>query len=401
MSHELFFTSAPRGLRPGSNGYCTVTATHAMPAPLWQKLEALSDYRPLAEESDAAGKQPVALMHLRLNILGKTWSVLSRTCTAGLDHTRRNIFFAHHVALETTELPPGGPAWLASQRGFLETRWDGSVRELPTGRAAVMGNSPAEVCRAWKQAAGDAGWAGVLAEEFEKNPNRPVYLLYPLGLDPLPLLLESLALLPPERRWQVTFSTLYRSLPQDVSCVWRCLPLEAPEARKSKSIPGALVLDLSASLGQAEGGPLVEAARSGKAPRGFRLLGAGPWRQRRWRPGPLSCRFTHYADGREPAAEEQPEPELEPVGGAILHRGRDSRHEPRGSSLIPFALGLLLGVLLLGGGAVGGWRVLEQRQAKAMADAQATSSWRRKPTPSRIPRSPRKKRRTRNSMPSE
>src|SRR4051812_13889182 len=120
MSHELLFTSAPRGLRPGSSGYCTVTATRGLPGPLLQKLESLSDYRPLEGGGDAA-RSPVAVTHLRVSVLGKTYSVLSRSCAAGVDHTHRAIFFTHHVALEPAELPAGGPAWLAAQRGFLET----------------------------------------------------------------------------------------------------------------------------------------------------------------------------------------------------------------------------------------------------------------------------------------
>src|ERR1700722_16206249 len=108
MSHELYFTSAPRGLRPGSNGYCTVAATYGLPGPLFQKLEALSDYRPLFDEADGgASRLPVALSHLRVHSQGKVWSVVSRICMAGMDHSRRRVFFAHHVALEAAELPPG------------------------------------------------------------------------------------------------------------------------------------------------------------------------------------------------------------------------------------------------------------------------------------------------------
>ena len=60
MSHELFYTSAPRGLRRGSNGYCTVAATRNLPPWLGQQLERLSDYRALADGADAA-RSPVAL----------------------------------------------------------------------------------------------------------------------------------------------------------------------------------------------------------------------------------------------------------------------------------------------------------------------------------------------------
>jgi hypothetical protein len=361
MTHELYFTSAPRGLSPGSNGYCTVTATRGLPGPLYQKLEALSDYGPLGDGDESTGRYPISLVHVRLSVLGKMYSVLSRICMAGVDHSRRKIFFAHHVALDATELPPGGPGWLVGQTGFLEARWDGQVRELPAGRAPLMGDSTPGVCRAWQQAAGDAGWAGVLAEEFEKNPTRPVYLLCPSRLDPLPLLQEALALLPPERRWQVSFSTLYRPMPQDVTCLWRCLPLDSPEVARVRSQPGALVLDLGKPFGPADGGPLVEAARTGKIPEGSVHLAARAPQPvpggKAWKPSvPVAA---------EPKRESAPEP----IALTVVEEIATSAQARGGSWFVPFALGLVAGVLLIGGGAVAGWRVLENAQAKAAGRA--------------------------------
>ena len=39
MSHELFYTSARRGLKPGSQGFCTVGQTRNLPAALAEQLE--------------------------------------------------------------------------------------------------------------------------------------------------------------------------------------------------------------------------------------------------------------------------------------------------------------------------------------------------------------------------
>src|SRR5262245_31377897 len=132
MSYELFYTSAPKGLQPGSRGFCTVATTRGMPAALMEKLEALSGYRPLFPPHDAkAALNPVVHAHLRINVGGKTYSVLSRIGTAELDYTERTNKFAHHVVLDAHELPPGGPAWVLGQSGFMETRWDGEVKYLP------------------------------------------------------------------------------------------------------------------------------------------------------------------------------------------------------------------------------------------------------------------------------
>jgi hypothetical protein len=262
MSHELFYTSAPKGLQPGSRGFCTVAATRGIPVALMEKLEALSGYRPLFPPHDAkADLNPVVYAHLRINAGGKTYSVLSRICAAGLDYTDRANKFAHHVALEGNDLPAGGPAWLLGQPGFMESRWDGVVRQLPTGRVPPFGNCVAEVCRAWQQATGDAGWGGVLAESFQHDPNRLVYLLFEPGMDLLPLLAEALALLPPEQRWEVTFSTYFTGLPQGTLCAWRCVPRGSSEGKAARKFPNALVLDLDMNLGPARGGALVARAR--------------------------------------------------------------------------------------------------------------------------------------------
>jgi hypothetical protein len=41
MSQELHYTSVPRGLKPGTRGFCTVAVTPQMPGPLVERLENL------------------------------------------------------------------------------------------------------------------------------------------------------------------------------------------------------------------------------------------------------------------------------------------------------------------------------------------------------------------------
>lgn len=261
MSQELFYTSAPRGLQPGARGFCTVAATRGLSPALVEKLESLSGYRPLFPPHDArAGMNPVAFAHVRVSAGGRTYTVVSRIGPAGLDYTERPNKFAHHVVLDPAELPAGGPAWLLGQPGFLEAHWDGQVQVLPAGRAAPRGDVAPAVCRRWQALTGDAGWGGVLAEAFQADPTRLVYLVFDPGMDLLPLFAESLALLPPEQRWEVTFSTYFTGLPQGAQCLWRCVPRGSPEAKGARQFPGALILDLGQELGTARGGPLVARA---------------------------------------------------------------------------------------------------------------------------------------------
>src|SRR6516164_2197751 len=145
MSQELFYTSAPRGLQPGSQGFCTVAATRGMSRALMEKLEALSGYRPMYPPSDAQySLNPVTFAHVKIGVAGKSYHVLSRIGAAGLDYTERANKFAHHVVLEGGELPEAGPAWVLSQPGFMESRWNGEVQFLASGRIPPAGNANAE-----------------------------------------------------------------------------------------------------------------------------------------------------------------------------------------------------------------------------------------------------------------
>src|SRR5438876_9999172 len=90
VSQELFYTSAPKGLQPGSRGFCTVAMTRGLSAALVEKLESLSGYRALFPPHDAqAGLNPIAHCHLRVSVGGKTQSVLPRIGPAGLGYPQR------------------------------------------------------------------------------------------------------------------------------------------------------------------------------------------------------------------------------------------------------------------------------------------------------------------------
>lgn len=79
MSHELIYTSAPRGLKPGSRGFCTVASTPGMTQPLADRLESLSGYRhAFAAHDSQAALNPVNYSHLIVAIAGRKQHVLSR-----------------------------------------------------------------------------------------------------------------------------------------------------------------------------------------------------------------------------------------------------------------------------------------------------------------------------------
>src|SRR5437870_1741148 len=125
-----------------------------MPICGWRRssVTPLSGYRPLFPPLDTrAPLSPVAYSHFRVTVGGRSYSVLSRVCAAGLDYSERTNTFAHHVILDGEELPRGGPAWLLRQPGFMVNTWDGDVRFLSAGRIPPRGEAPPAPCRAWQQ----------------------------------------------------------------------------------------------------------------------------------------------------------------------------------------------------------------------------------------------------------
>jgi hypothetical protein len=207
-----------------------------MAAPLAEKLEGLSGYRhAFPAGSPRAANNPIVFSHVVLKIGGQRLHVLSRIADAGLDYSQRTNKLVHHVALEASELASAGPAWILAQPGFSETAWSGSPRVLPAGRKPPAGSLVSQVCQAWAQATGDAGWAGVLAAHALES-KRPAYLIFPEGLDVLPLLVEAQSLLPPARRWEVSFSTYFTRLPTGVDCLWRCVLEGSPEANAAAAL---------------------------------------------------------------------------------------------------------------------------------------------------------------------
>lgn len=264
MSQELVYTSAPKGLKLGSRGFCTVASTTGMAKNLADRLEALTGYKHLfPPDSPQAVENPVNYSYLRFALGGQTYYVLSRIADAGLDYTQRSNKLAHHVVLSQTELVSAGPAWLASQPGVFETEWHKEPQLFSNGRHLPSGDLPAGICGAWQAATGDAGWAGVLAEHALKNASEEAYLVYKPGTDVLKLFQEAQALLPLEVRWDTTFSTYFTKLPPGIECRWRGVVDGTPEALRARRLPNTLAIALTEVLPIAPDGRLVRIARRG------------------------------------------------------------------------------------------------------------------------------------------
>lgn len=268
MAMELCYTSAPRGLAPGSRGFCTVAATAGMPAPLIERLESFSGYRPLGDARDGdPADHPVNWAHRQITIGGQVYSVLSRIGFAGADYTQRSNKLAHHVALREDERPPAGPAWVLQHGGLMRAAWRDEPRLIPEELHVPPGDAEPAICRAWADATGDAGWAGVLAEWFVLDRSRPAYVIYrPGSVDPLALAAEAIALLSPALRWQVNFSTYFTDLPAGTTCHWRFVVAGTPAAQQAmQTKQEVLRIDLDHAGPCTRDGHFIRLARTGEA----------------------------------------------------------------------------------------------------------------------------------------
>jgi hypothetical protein len=233
-----------------------------MPAPLAPLLESLSGYRPAFPLTDPrASQNPVNYSHVRAAAGGKNLSVLSRVADYGLDYSQRTNKIAHHVVLASDERPEAGPAWLLAQPGFMDARWDGQPRTLPAGRRVPSGTERPTRCATWAALTGDAGWAGVLAEGWLSGT--ATYVIFEPGTDTLGLIREAIALLPPRKRWEATFATYYTGMPSGVVCGCRCVVDGSQEAIQATRLANVVTIAVNRRVARAQGGNLVEAARTG------------------------------------------------------------------------------------------------------------------------------------------
>lgn len=267
MAQELYNTSAARGLRPGSTGFCTVATTAGMTGPMIQRLESLGGYRPIFDVGHPqADQNPPVYAHWRFNIGGHYYSSLSYVGYAGADDQGRFNKLAYHLVVDVDDQVPAGPAWVMMQPGVIEKKWEGEPRILPVGKQVPSGPNPLQVCRHWEEMAGDAGLAGMLAQAFILDATKPAYILYEPGMELLPLLNEALTLLPENRRWRVTFNTYFESLPAGLLCNWRCCPVGTPAGQMAPSnATSGVLIDLTRPPQRAPDNLYTIMARTGAA----------------------------------------------------------------------------------------------------------------------------------------
>ncbi len=258
MALELIYTSAIRGLRAGTSGFCTVAMTKGLPPALVPRLEALGGYR-----AGPSGNGPHAYCFWRVETATGIAHVLSIVGPAPPDHTARSNKIATYLVLAPDELVPAGPAWLLSQPALLRSEWSGAPAWIDAPvRVPTTRDTGPRPCVAWQAATGDAGWAGVLASAFLRDQARPIHVIYGAAIEPLPLVEEAIRLLPEWARWRATFSTYFLQPVAGTPCAWRFCLDGTPAADVARQSKG-LVIDITRTAGPAPESRFTRMARTG------------------------------------------------------------------------------------------------------------------------------------------
>jgi len=273
---ELIYTSAPRGLKAGSSGYCTVAQTRGLREDLAAALERRSLYA--HEPGDSS---PVYFSFRPLSLGGASWRVLSRAQDAGLDFTGRRHYLVHHLVLDPSEEPNGlQPAEiLLGWKGWRE-KWEGTPKELEALPAADWWRDLPRIrlpAQEWKRQAGDAGWAA-----FPHQLTSPVGWLasHLTSQEILQLMAESMALREKAQgggSWLHPFDAGGPANPVPKDCVWAG---RAPWSRSGTPSGLRSVFRIEECRGKPAQGKAedVEQARTGRGRAAARIDASEPER---------------------------------------------------------------------------------------------------------------------------
>lgn len=380
MAFELVYTSIPHGIKQGTSGFCTAAYTNGLGPNVIMLLEGLSGYKPVFPHYDAnAGKNPVSFSHYICSVAGKSTHVLSRVCFCGLDYTKRSNKLAHHIVpnMEEMDMLKTGPASVFHSPDLFLDNWTGEPRLYDSPKKLPHFSIPFHKADVWASYAGDAGWAGVLAQYYLDNPGKPAFIVFdPLvHTDLLSLVDEAIQLIPEKDRWKVTFNTYLTTLPAGVQCAWRFCVAGSDIINVAKRTPGSLILDLTRPMGAATGNsPLLQQARTGVQPQPPRAEkpAAQPAPVKKPEGSGLPAAETKQQSGMPPklaSAGGIPPFQPRPTYGNYSSSAGKSKEQPKksGKNVIILSIACAVAVLLLAGGGFAGYLYLEKQKPEDTA----------------------------------
>jgi hypothetical protein len=263
MIQEQISTSSPKCL-DGNSGFGIVAQTSGMAPNVARDVSMLSGYTHQFAAGD--NRNPVVFLHVVRRTGGTNRHIISRVADCGNDYSGRTNRIAHHWIIEESDVLQlsCGPTAILSLPEIFRTQWNEKPQELPRDQRLPNPPISAQKCVAWEQLLGDAGWGGILAERAEKGD--PVSLIFEPDMKLLPLLAESFALLPPNIRWKLTFSTFFmksQEPPGTNKVQIKCILAGTDEEAFARLTPNTFVLDLRLHPADIPVGKYVEVARTG------------------------------------------------------------------------------------------------------------------------------------------
>ena len=233
--YELIYTSVPKGLIPGRSGFATAAMSEGMPPNLIVPLENLSGYNFTLRNGEFMPElNPPCCYYIKMRYGNQLLHVAGRVAPNGLDYSKRNNKIAHHLLFESVEELEdlaGGVAGLFFKSGVFRSEYSEEPAMLPFRKVPRCTQTAPLPAKNWAKLTGHAGFAAYTAERFSKNPDKPLYLIYPAWVkteELLQLAMEATALLHNNIRKYFTFSTYFGSCAASVDCFLRMVPDFSP-----------------------------------------------------------------------------------------------------------------------------------------------------------------------------
>lgn len=205
MIGRVISTSVRQGFG-GGPGFQQVLRTKGLVPVVCERAEQLSGYEHPFDPGDA--RNPIRFFHKIATLQGKRWHFLGRVSDAATDYSGRSNRLSQVLVLDEDEIRHLGCGPAAVLQGFAWEQGWGDDRQpqledtCPSPRPTSHSKTP---CQEWLETCGDPGWGGELAKAA--NENQRVSLVVGPTDKTLRLFAEAMELLPPEKRWQVDFST--------------------------------------------------------------------------------------------------------------------------------------------------------------------------------------------------
>lgn len=222
---ELIYTSSSKGVDQGSQGYCTVACSDAMPPMLRMNLENMSEYSWIYPPHDKDFvNNPINFSYVKVKV-GDEWQrVISRIGLNGLDYSGRPNKIANFLCLDEDDLDEChefSPAQIcSSSKTFIES-WDDESSFTETDLSNLSHDSVVQTTNYWQEVTGDENGASYLINLYREASDSQITVIYDAHVDPLKLIAEATSLLSNEECWDVTFSTYFNGTSLNSTCDWQ------------------------------------------------------------------------------------------------------------------------------------------------------------------------------------